>query len=493
MEVSKLELKTPSIAHRDFHFPKESKDGNGEEDSVSSIYAQVLKKNSFGTHNVEMFESKEIGSDRGMIKYSIKDEGFSFLTNVNISVVLPHLEIKNEYSKLVQICYPNNLLHAIIKESNLMINDDNPPIETFNTVSSDNYLQKFMSGQEKESYTEKIGNIPELTEWNSRLPNIELTAPQLWSMFRPRGSSNKPRGSLPLFYKKNKIFFNYRFNLMLVDLLRMRIRQPVKNDADGEEFSEWKIVQPDLDFIKNISKEARLNIPELWGMFDLIQESEISFYKDHQNNGSHDMWVKQFISFKGSSTELSRKEHGENIKSIDITFFSQFACKSIHWLAQNKNSEQLNQPSNYTTNTENPLVGWSPLGNISISYLGGTEKIKEINSQKISSMHDKYFPGSASTGFCAISIAKNPDAIQSDFTIDISGRMIATLDIIDQNPYPSDKIDELTPTEKINKMIDSKPKYVTDTVSFTPYVIISVDKKISFVDGKKVEIHNELK
>jgi len=509
MEVSKLELSSPSISFRDFHYPAEPKkrsDGSFEpEERISSIYAQSIKKNSFGTHNLEMFESKTREADS--TKYSIKDEGFSFLTHVNIAVELPYLEVENNYKDTIQICYPNNLAHSIIKESTLMINDDNPPIQSWSTVTLDNYIDRFMDGEEKEQYREKFRNTSELTEWNSRLPSMELVVPQHWSVFRSENFNNKPRGALPLFYKKNKIFFNYKFNLALVDLLKMRIRKVIKSKKDlsesgeisenyveenGKLYTQWKMVKPNMEFIKGISESKKLKMPELWGLFDLIPEAEIKFYKD-VSKGPHEVWVKDFIYFKsGAGIELARRNQNKNVKPVEISLSSPYACKSIHWLAQNKNSEQLNQPSNYTTNIENPLQGWSPLGDVCISYSDGTEKVKKMNSQKVSSMFDKFFPGKPSTaGLCGISISKNPTLIRADLTIDISNGMKVTFDIMDQNPYSHEGVAELSPDQKISKMFDEKPKHEVEDVSFIPYVIISVDKKISFVDGEKVKIHKK--
>jgi len=552
MEVSKLEINSPSTAVSDFHIPSKTKDGKQEE--VNSIYSQSVTKKSYGTQNIEALDSTS--HEGGNVRYKVKDRNFSFLTDLNLGINLPPLEVKDKFKDTVRICYPNNLAHAIINESNLIINKGNLPIQSFSTVSLDNYMEKMMSGDEKQDYMRRIGNIPELTNWATKLPKMELTIPQLFSFFRPDTSSgnnnNRPSGALPLFYDEDKIFFEYHFKLLLLRLIKMEARNIIEdeddeekdgkkskktiknggrdkdlkgkdgkkklesknsvsnskhsNDSsdesekdgeneDGEEsnkrYTEWTKVEVDMDVLKNVDDEFCLKKPTLWGTFDLIPPEEISFYKDAKNYGPYDIWVKDFIVFKAKSdVKLAYTQDEKNIQPVEIAFNSPYACKSIHWLARNKESEKYNQPSNYTTNTEDSNSGWSPLGNITLMYNNGTIKINDMKSQTISDIHNRYFPGKPIiSGFGAISICKNAQTIGSDFTIDITNGMKATIKIIDQNPYIFNDADDNTPGNKLDKMLGKKKKIRGPDISFTAYVIAQVEKKLSFEVGNKVVIH----
>jgi len=540
MEVSKQEINSPSSLFYDFNVPKEVKykDESGKvhvkNEEVSSIYSQSNKKRSFGTQNICPLESSS-NEENGKVEYKIKDRNFSFMTDANLVINLPGLEVDDMYKDTVRICYPNNLAHSIVKESSLIINKGNAPIQSWSTVSLDNYVENYMKCEAKEDYKRLIGNIPELTNWSTKLPKMELVIPQLFSFFVVKEKDNRPRGALPLFYDKDKIFFKYHFNLVLSKLIKMEARRVIKkgskngidkngkkgvkkninsgsvskskrsddsdssdestqignivnNDDDTEvQYTEWTKVDVRMDILKKV--KLNLNMPQLFGMFDLVSPEEVNFYKD-THDAPYDILVKDFLVFKAENDiKLAYSEDGKNIIPVAIPFSSPFGCKAIHWLAKNKESEKYNQPSNYTVNPDDSN-GWSPLGDFTLAYANNTIKINEVNSQTISLMHNKYFPGRPSvSGYCRISVCKNPANIGSDFTTDISKGARATIKIIDQSPYNFNNDDDADPDDKLNKMLSKKKKMKGPDISFTAYIIVAVEKKLSFATGREMVIH----
>jgi len=69
--------------------------------------------------------------------------------------------------------------------------------------------------------------------------------------------------------------------------------------------------------------------------------------------------------------------------------------------------------------------------------------------------------------------------------------MVATIKIVNQNPYLIDGIDDLKAHQKLNKVLDSRPKHKMEEISFTPHIIIGVVKKLSFHPTEEVSIHKK--
>jgi len=88
MEVSKLELRSPSATFNDFHVPTKT---GGE---ISSIYTRGMGKISFGAQNLDTLSVKR--SEGSTLRYSPRDKGFSFLTDLSLAVKVPLLEVKDK-------------------------------------------------------------------------------------------------------------------------------------------------------------------------------------------------------------------------------------------------------------------------------------------------------------------------------------------------------------------------------------------------------------
>lgn len=277
------------------------------------------------------------------------NSNFHILRYVRLCATLPTVRVYETYRDNIQICWPENIGHQIIRKATLYHGQKSAG--NLDNVWLDNNMELFVSN--KDHYDRMIGNIPCLREWSFELPAYDLTIPQPFYFSAMRAFA------IRLFQcKKTQTTFTYDFRLKLSELLCMR-----KKQSDGS----WKRIRFRPEYIEG-KQDFSLNVPYLLGRYGLLTSQEISQFLERHPDESVEEFKKK-NSFYIDDIECINSSNpvgiGESI-DIDVSDIKK-PVKGVVITAQNIDAQKQNNRSNYTTDQEIEN-GWNPVSAISVLY-----------------------------------------------------------------------------------------------------------------------------
>ncbi len=342
--VAKWELNTFTEFQKKLH---------GKGGKVTLRFQLEVKRASWGTNVVEKIEGT--GSelpDGTSVVYPLNDK-FDYIMFVYLQLTIPFIKVHDKWKGNVEICWTHNLFHNIFREGHFR--KDSESIQRSDKVWLDNHAMCFIGMDQRPMYLAKAGNIRALTKWNTHLPRMSLKLPQKqWFYAKHR------RVAFPLFECTNNVVdHQYKFNLDIKALLRMRIRK----DAD----SPWKYVDYDSRVVIGPKADGKLSIPELFGRYASITEEE----KKHiRTNSSREIYYDDIVSID-PDTEY---QYGDT-PSFELNTI--YPCKAIFFNAENQQAIASRYMSNYSTNSEDHLEGWNPIVSAGLTY-GADKRVPEL-------------------------------------------------------------------------------------------------------------------
>lgn len=323
------------------------------------------------------------------------DERFSYLLTSKMTIETPEIRVREKFRGKVKIAWCHNLPHNLTPEASFVF--DNGVRMKFDSTYLDMHHQIF----EKESHPE----WEYLEKWRERQP---ATTQQV---YHPWFYASQPELAWPI---SGKATHQYKLNLKIADLLRVMVRERLSET--GEEV--WV---PCLD--KNISKyleisdDACLEVPDLWGQYSLIGEEEKT--ARHTCTTTDDKPITMYYHTIVSADAEQLKQYGQ--QSYVNLEQKNSRVSSILWAAENMDAKRENNHSNYTTSVDSVYNGWNPISTVSMKYRSGTGDIPRFERMK--SVHftgesiSRQFPGKPrEAGFHAYSYAWDPNFYDADIT-----------------------------------------------------------------------------
>lgn len=286
-------------------------------------------------------------SNENECKYSIKEE-LDLLISTYTRWVAPWIRVREQFKDTTLICWTENL--ATNRFTKLHFHSADTQIHEFDNMWMDVFFQSFLENKPgaREAHNLSVGNIPELTEFTTELPETALNfnfpfyysehpalAYPLYKLHRSKASSYK------VFTLRNKIW----------DLLRMCIK---------DEKGDWVIVNVEdykerLDYANEI-----LPYPRVWGSYAKLTPEE---------KACHASESKSYIIRNVVSINTNNKFTLGTTQSLDLSSISA-PCLAIFWAAENMNASRYNCYSNYTTHDSVPERKYArnPIADSSLEY-----------------------------------------------------------------------------------------------------------------------------
>lgn len=462
IQISKMELESAT------DFQKEMHTAIGKEPITSIYYKDYVKTTWNCTHRMPLtaYTIKEPNNDSDdvgaltVMRYILNPE-FHYLNYTYLKCSLSLVKVKSQYVDEIRIAWPHNIGTAIIKKG--IFKDDDILYQSFDNIWLDDYFQWYMqSGVGKERIHDiGIGCVPILEEWNHVLPAYPINIHQPWYYSEEAGLAYNidQKGS------KCKAEHIYHYQLNPTELIRMqREINGVWKDIDPRKFAELY-----LEPIAPIRK------PSLWGQYGYVTNSELNTPKCKNNMKNRVFYYKDIEVYDSEKTY----NYGQ---TMEVSINSKRPCLAMFWKAENMNATKNNNFSNYTSNTDDLMLGWDPIKHNSLKY-GENYKFNSMESDHFTLSEARYhFPSAPRyIGYHAKSFGNDSSKYDGEVGI-VLGPLNAKLACYLEKP-------DMYKMAKKSQMYDDEDEYVQEqNPSFKLRVRLLVLKKltITLVDNQYI-------
>lgn len=312
-----------------------------------------------GTPCVTPFNTKDIKrmeavADGIFVRYKC-NENFGFIRKSTLFTTIPSMKVKDEHSDEVRISWPPRIGHQIVVDAEFQ--DKNlGRYQSFNRIWLEMYSMYFQpKGEGKgELYKKAVGDLPCMCEWSTSLPSKNICFKQPW-FYSVSGETE----AHPLFFMKRDYSHKYKFQLKVVDLLRVQRK-------DG---NEWKTV-PKSEIFNYIEGPSEIPQPDLYGTYRTITKEEQNIIKfdceddeDEEEKVVHTRYIPDIVSF--DKFQFTPKVSGG---SLDTNLSVTLPTHALFWVC-----ERSGELGNYTNE-----FGENPLQESNIVYSSESKFDKEI-------------------------------------------------------------------------------------------------------------------
>lgn len=309
--------------------------------------------------------------------------------------------VRPEYRNKVRVKMTHNLGHNMIKNAELIFRD--MPIQSFDNFYLDATAQYNMAegAGKREAYEAGLGNIQYLEQWSHYLPEIDLGFLQPWFY------AAESHSAFPLFRaakNKDQLQHRYDFRLHIKDLLCVQLLDENDNwvnlsdiyPKDTTDYAEAlkKYLQCKKDKLENPKLMGRY-VDTTNGFINAILTKPAIYY------------IRTMDAITGETVELG------TTSKIDLSSTS--PSVALYWMAENAQSSDWNNHSNYSTNAENSLDGQDPITTTTLTYEGRKvfSDLSSLHFNIISSQ--KHFPSCPNEiGYHAYSFCDNLSNLAAD-------------------------------------------------------------------------------
>lgn len=461
INVAKIDLDTLSAFQRMLHHPAD------EEEEIDSHFSFQFKKTAWSTNLVEKLK---IDSSDENVTFTANHK-FDFLMYTYIVQKLPALRVLENYRKTVEIAWPHNVNHNTLIEGSLRFDDD--PAQKFSSVWLDIHSQFYMKPGFRDHHNIMAGNVPFLEDWTDFLPAFPVITPQPWYYARHDAVA------VPLFLcSLSRVTHTYKIRSRISDILRMRVRESSKSRV-------WTEIAYNYNYLEGVTEQEAIPKPEMWGRYALVTDAE----REWRKSTPHEVYSEDVI-------EITHENTSRFTSTIPIALHSDTPTKAIHWVAENVDATEMNNRSNYTTNTADYFKGWNPVKTPQLSY-GGVARIPKMEHHHFDRVEPWYkFPSPPSEpGYNGYSIGYDPTSLHADIGVVLNGlnaRFTCTLGntdpflskVIDRRRHDVHGKDGLVPEE----IARSESSSSRDSPNFRIHVLLLVTRKLVFELGEKVHI-----
>lgn len=223
-------------------------------------------------------------------------------------------------------------------------------LKTLDQKFLDHYNQHHLTESEKISHRVNVGNIPALSNPSDFLHEHVCSYTLPWKF-------NNRKNNFPLYYCSHidDIRINFSFIRNINDLL-------IVYDENGHRVSANSTSIRYVDGKEINFETSLLPMPELYVTYANMTDSELEYHSNLYDDTSNVMECDDFYLF-----EAENPARLGNVVTIRITN-TEFPISRLYWAASNELAIQNKNYSNYTTDAEEILNGWSPIDTVTLTY-----------------------------------------------------------------------------------------------------------------------------
>lgn len=346
MQLPEHELRVLTDTQWNLHYVEKS-------EKIASAFYKAYTKLTWYSSQSEPMEC--VGGGSTLTFYA--NQQYHLLAGSFMTQLIPRVEIKKEYRTEIRICWPKNLISAMIKEATLR--DDVLTYQTWDGCFVDALSQWNERKGEgmRNNRNVCMGNISALCEWQCEaLPEYEAGFEQPWYY------GDDPGSAYPLYTRdsQKRLEHRYKRETNIGKLLR------VQKKVDGT----WVNVQSPVEkkMYVVLGKES---MPDavLYGEYIALTTHEISNYAK-MPEGERIYYIRDVVAQDAAES----KGYGG---TAEVKYKGGAPCVAIFWMLENVTAAENSNFSNYTTNADNMSEGYSPIGWTTIAYGVCDKKLHE--------------------------------------------------------------------------------------------------------------------
>jgi hypothetical protein len=336
----------------------------------------------------------EMKVSRDTVDY-IVDNRFSHLLRSYMVVKIPEVRVKTEFRGKVRIAWTHNLLHNITMEGTFV--HENVPWMKWDSVYLDHHYNVFEE-------SDNLKSSRYLEKWRERQPELEVPIHHPWFY------STISERAWPCV---GNSFHRYRLKLKIASLIRIQV------------MSEQGVWVPYLDEkisrYLDVSDDATIAVPELWGEYSIMGDEDKDREKKCHATGENPI-IQYFHTIVSADSDEFR-QYGQNL-AVDLKV-GNARVSSILWSAENIDSKNEHNHSNYSTSIDSVYAGSNPIAEVSLHYLpakGGSNGVV-FKFDKMSSVHfsgdvlgKRFAVKAGEPGIHAYTYSWDPDFYDADFS-----------------------------------------------------------------------------
>jgi len=351
-EICKKNLKDLSEIEKEVHTQ------SGNTPIASFFYYEPVKTSKFDRRREAV---KSVKEPNKFYKFTYNNS-FHYLISSTLWQKFPTVRVKSEYRNSIRVCWPKNLMHNLILTGYFSIGDQH----RFSLFDS-NYLDKNFKYLCKnyEKYSKIIGNSPELTDWNTYIPERRLCLPV------PSFFSENIEKSFPLLYMGTvEVHHELKVRRCVQKLLRMQ-------EKVGD---TWKDIDVSIKYLDNISRKGMLPDPELYANYSYLSPQEYTEWtscrsseksldelKKSKHSNSKVFFIRDTKTYK--SEVVSSESNSSTIVEVDCPY----PTKYVMITAENMKSSKNRNYSNYTDENDFSEKGRCPISKMTF-FKNGVEQ-----------------------------------------------------------------------------------------------------------------------
>src|SRR6056297_32803 len=449
-DTATWDLSSATELQKKIHFVK-------NEEEVYSSYNNERVKVSWSTTTKESMSQQKIDES---FKFDINKK-HDYLISTSIHQNIPKLILTEEaINDGIEICWPHNFGHVMIKSASFNIDDKSFSFESSYLDCYSQFMMKDKIGFEM-MYDKMVGNVPELEAWNTRLPATTLRIPQPW--FYSWGDP----WAFPICKSQDTDLSHvYTTERIVFDILRMR-----RKLEDGS----YEFLYPESSLFVNVKEETpSFDSPSLIAKYGKVNTGD----REHQQkNSSPVVFGIDTVHVESTNTE----HYG---KTANLILEERNPCIALFCMAKEKCTN--NNPSNYTTNSQNVYSGFSPISKIELVH-GSTTRFPKTESEFFSydEVWENFPSARRENGYFAMCFTK--DIGQPEVSISRSlGSQNSKLYVTLSNTDPSEQFRERS--KRLKSDSSGRKKYQTleetnvrkDTREFHVQTVLMIIREIQF-------------
>lgn len=350
--------RTLTIFQKTLHEPEDTKKGPDHPgNQVLTAFYSTYRKTTWHYHHPERLD---VTSSETGFSFRAKPQPHGLLYS-DIVQVLPSIVCNPGY----EARWTHNPGSNVIETGAFVFNDK--VLQSIDYIYNDIHGQSMIEEKDRDIRSINLGNLAMLQDWNTALPTYTT------SFMPPWFYASSLSAYFPLYFCGflDRIEHRLKLRRNVSDLLLVRqvadekgeLPTPVRVALDTRSIRSINSLPP-------VADQLKLKSPEMWAEYLYLSDIECTNNLCMTNVGASLHKVGDYRNVLHIEDMIAMDDPNPVALGSTVSVKcenSEYPVHAFAWVAQNETAKSQGYYSNYSTNTEDCLHGWSPLQHATIN------------------------------------------------------------------------------------------------------------------------------